>query len=119
MADLRRGFLLASGGRYLVIGVNLACATVLARLSTPAEFGISVPPHIRTRSYTPRTNGKAGRFIQTSLREGDYAKPYHSSDQRTAAIQPWIDNFNRNSPHAGIGNQSPFSRLNTLLGNDT
>jgi transposase InsO family protein len=25
--------------------------------------------HIRTRPYTPRTNGKAERFIQTSLRE--------------------------------------------------
>jgi transposase InsO family protein len=24
--------------------------------------------HIRTRPYTPRTNGKAERFIQTSLR---------------------------------------------------
>src|SRR5712691_675331 len=29
--------------------------------------------HIRTRPYTPRTNGKAERFIQTSLREWAYA----------------------------------------------
>ena len=74
--------------------------------------------HIRTRPYTPRTNGKAERFIQTSLREWAYAKPYASSDQRRAAIQPWIDNYNLNRPHAGIGHQPPFTRLNNLLGND-
>ena len=31
--------------------------------------------HVRTRPYTPRTNGKAERFIQTSLREWAYARP--------------------------------------------
>jgi len=42
MADLRRALLFASGGRYLVMVVNLASATVLSRLLTPAEFGVSV-----------------------------------------------------------------------------
>lgn len=42
MAGLRRALLFASGGRYLVMGVNLASATVIARLLTPSEFGISV-----------------------------------------------------------------------------
>ena len=31
--------------------------------------------HRRTRPYTPRTNGKAERFIQTSLREWAYLQP--------------------------------------------
>ena len=75
--------------------------------------------HLRTRPYTPRTNGKAERFIQTSLREWAYARPYSSSDQRNAAIQPWIDRYNLNRPHAGIGYLSPWQRLNNLLGNDT
>ena len=75
--------------------------------------------HVRTRPYTPRTNGKAERFIQTSLREWAYARPYLSSDQRRDAIGPWIDNYHLNRPHAGIGNQSPFTRLNNLLGNDS
>jgi transposase InsO family protein len=35
--------------------------------------------HIRTKSYTPRTNGKAERFIQTSLREWAYARAYLNS----------------------------------------
>lgn len=75
--------------------------------------------HVRTRPYTPRTNGKAERFIQTSLREWAYARPYASSDQRTAAIGPWTDSYNLNRPHAGIGHQPPIKRLNNLLGNDT
>ncbi|MBP7702240.1 MAG: transposase family protein [Phenylobacterium sp.] len=48
--------------------------------------------HIRTRPYTPRTNGKAERFIQTSLREWAYAKP--SSSERAQAIEPWINEYN-------------------------
>jgi transposase InsO family protein len=75
--------------------------------------------HIRTRPYTPRTNGKAERFIQTSLREWAYARPYASSAERTNAIAQWADTYNRDRPHAGIGGISPLQRLNNLLGNDT
>ena len=39
---------------------------------------------IFTRPYTPRTNGKAERFIQTALREWAYARAYQNSDQRRA-----------------------------------
>ncbi|MCD9030117.1 IS481 family transposase, partial [Luteimonas sp. BDR2-5] len=38
--------------------------------------------HLRTRPYTPRTNGKAERLVQTSLREWAYARSYTSSEQR-------------------------------------
>jgi transposase InsO family protein len=75
--------------------------------------------HVRTRPYTPRTNGKAERFIQTSLREWAYAKPYRSSDERTHAIKPWTDAYNLNRPHAGIGGLTPWQRVNNLLGNDS
>jgi len=75
--------------------------------------------HIRTRPYTPRTNGKAERFIQTSLREWAYARPYVSSDQRTAAIGPWTDRYNTARPHSGIKGLTPWQRVNNLLGNDT
>jgi transposase InsO family protein len=80
------------------------------------EFGIR---HIRTRPYTPRTNGKAERFIQTSLREWAYATPYSSSQERTAQMPAWIDNYNLNRPHSAIKGLTPFNRLNNLLGNDT
>ncbi len=75
--------------------------------------------HIRTRPYTPRTNGKAERFIQTSLREWAYAKPYRSSAERSQAIGPWTHAYNLTRPHAGIGGLTPWSRVNNLLGNDT
>lgn len=75
--------------------------------------------HVRTRPYTPRTNGKAERFIQTTLREWAYAKPYASSDERAAAIKPWTDDYNLNRPHSGIKGLTPWSRVNNLLGNDT
>jgi transposase InsO family protein len=75
--------------------------------------------HVRTRPYTPRTNGKAERFIQTSLKEWAYAKPYACSDERAAAIGPWTDAYNLTRPHAGIGGLTPWQRVNNLLGNDS
>ena len=81
-----------------------------------AERGIR---HIRTRPYTPRTNGKAERFIQTSLREWAYAEPYRSSSERTQAMPRWIDTYNTTRPHSALNGNPPFKRLNNLLGNDT
>ena len=75
--------------------------------------------HIRTRPYTPRTNGKAERFIQTSLREWAYANAYRSSAERSQAMAPWIDRYNTQRPHSALANQTPWRRLNNLLGNDT
>ena len=74
--------------------------------------------HVRTRPYTPRTNGKAERFIQTSLREWAYARPYASSQERTQAIKPWTDSYNLSRPHTGIKGLTPWQRVNNLLGND-
>ena len=74
--------------------------------------------HVRTKPYTPRTNGKAERFIQTALREWAYARPYASSSERTQAIDPWLHYYNHHRPHAGIHALTPAARLNNLLGND-
>lgn len=74
--------------------------------------------HVRTRPYTPRTNGKAERFIQTTLREWAYAKPYRSSAERTQAIEPWTNAYNLSRPHSGIKGLTPWQRVNNLLGND-
>ena len=75
--------------------------------------------HLRTRPYTPRTNGKAERFIQTALREWAYASPYASSTERSQAIDPWLHHYNHHRPHAGINVLTPAARLNNLLGNDS
>ena len=75
--------------------------------------------HIRTRPYTPRTNGKAERFIQTSLREWAYARAYQSSAERGQAMQPWIAGYNHTRPHSALGGKPPASRLNNVLGFNT
>jgi transposase InsO family protein len=74
--------------------------------------------HKRTRPYTPRTNGKAERFIQTSLREWAYARPYASSQQRSTALIPWLDHYNSQRPHAALAHHPPAARLrqSQLLG---
>jgi transposase InsO family protein len=75
--------------------------------------------HVRTRPYTPRTNGKAERFIQSSLREWAYARTYQTSDERSQAMPAWIDGYNLTRPHAGIAGLTPWQRLNNLFGNDS
>jgi transposase InsO family protein len=75
--------------------------------------------HIRTRPYTPRTNGKAERFIQTSLREWAYHRAYQSSAERALAMRPWIASYNHQRPHSALAGKPPVSRLNNVLGFDS
>jgi len=67
--------------------------------------------HIFTKPYTPKTNGKAERFIQTSLREWAYARAYQTSDQRAAELPYWMHHYNWHRPHGSIGSKPPISRL--------
>lgn len=72
------------------------------------ELGIR---HLRTRPYTPKTNGKVERFVQTSLREWAYARPYRSSALREAALQPFIHHYNWHRPHSALDHQPPMIRI--------
>jgi len=67
--------------------------------------------HLRTRPYTPRTNGKAERFIQTALREWAYVRPYRSSQQRTGALDRFLSTYNTTRPHTAHGRRPPITRL--------
>src|SRR5262249_27107926 len=67
--------------------------------------------HIRTKPYTPKTNGKAERFIQSSLREWAYAQAYPNSRERKAELPIWLHRYNWHRPHAGIDDKTPISRL--------
>ncbi len=67
--------------------------------------------HRRTRPYTPRTNGKAERFIQTALREWAYNRPYYTSADRARMMPGWFEHYNAARPHSGIGGRPPLSRL--------
>ena len=67
--------------------------------------------HIRTRPYTPRTNGKAERFIQTALREWAYAHAYPNSERRAAELPIWLHRYNWHRPHSSLKSKTPISRL--------
>ncbi|TDL76012.1 IS481 family transposase [Palleronia sediminis] len=71
--------------------------------------------HIFTRPYTPRTNGKAERFIQTLLREWAYGLAHPSSAARNADLPRWLDWFNRSRPHSALSGLPPLKRVNDLM----
>ena len=66
--------------------------------------------HRFTRPYTPRTNGKAERFIQTALREWAYARSYQHSDERDEQLDLWLHDYNFHRPHTSLKLQTPASR---------
>lgn len=70
--------------------------------------------HLRTKPYTPQTNGKAERFIQTALREWAYARSYESSDHRAQHLPLWLHQYNWLRPHASLQYQPPISRITSL-----
>jgi transposase InsO family protein len=67
--------------------------------------------HLRTKPYTPKTNGKAERFVQTSLREWAYARAYDTSHQRAAELPVWLHRYNWHRPHGSLGAKPPISRI--------
>ncbi|MBN8709165.1 MAG: transposase family protein, partial [Verrucomicrobia bacterium] len=73
--------------------------------------------HIFTRPYTPRTNGKAERFIQTSLRESAYATTYSNSAHRQNCLNPFLHRYNWHRPHSALNLSSPIAQLRLSMNN--
>lgn len=115
-------FLKAAVAYYASLGVrvlrvmtdNGSCYKSFAFARACKRLGLK---HIRTKPYTPKTNGKAERFIQTSLREWAYARAYNHSHERTAELPRWLHHYNWHRPHGSIGSMPPISRLG-LAGNN-
>ena len=68
--------------------------------------------HLRTRAYRPQTNGKAERFIRTMLGSWAYGAIYRTSDERTRALDGWIQWYNHHRRHSALAHQPPVARLN-------
>src|SRR4030095_16448335 len=94
---VRRG-LSDNGSGYVSLSFRHSCEALSLR-------------HRRTRAYTPRTNGKAERFIQTLLREWAYVVPYPTSQARRQALRAFLAYYNRRRPHASLDYEPPWSRL--------
>jgi len=109
-------FLRAALAYYASLGITVArvmtdngsCYKAFAFRDTCRAQGLK---HIRTRPYTPKTNGKAERFIQTALREWAYAQAYQTSDQRAAELPRWLHRYNWHRPHGSLEAKPPISRL--------
>jgi transposase InsO family protein len=93
---------------------NGACYKSFAFRDACKALGLK---HIRTKPYTPKTNGKAERFIQTSLREWAYARAYPTSEHRKQALEPWLHNYNWHRPHGSLQSNPPISRLHQPMNN--
>lgn len=87
---------------------NGSCYKAHAFRDLCKELGLK---HIRTRPYTPKTNGKAERFIQTALREWAYARAYDTSEQRKQSLPNWTHMYNWHRPHGSLKSKPPISRL--------
>jgi len=115
-------FLKAAVAYYASLGVtvlrvmtdNGSCYRSKAFRKACTKLGLK---HIRTKPYTPKTNGKAERFIQTALREWAYARAYDTSKQRAAELPFWTHRYNWHRPHGSIDSKPPISRLG-LTGNN-
>jgi hypothetical protein len=109
-------FLEAAVAYYKGLGVtvtrvmtdNGSCYKAFAFRDACRDLGLK---HIRTKPYTPKTNGKAERFIQTALREWAYAHAYPTSDRRGEELPIWLHRYNWHRPHGGIKSKTPISRL--------
>jgi transposase InsO family protein len=75
--------------------------------------------HLRTRPYTPRTNGKVERYQQTLQREWAYAMEYASSDARRASLPHWVRHYNEQRTHSALSNRPPHQRVREVTGFDS
>jgi len=109
-------FLKAAVAYYASLGVSIArvmtdngsCYRSKAFAKACRDLGLK---HVRTRPYTPKTNGKAERFIQTALREWAYAFAYPTSQRRAAELPVWLHRYNWHRPHGSLKSKTPISRL--------
>jgi transposase InsO family protein len=120
MADQRKesavAFLQAAVAYYAKLGVRIervmtdngSCYRSKTFRAACTRLGLR---QIFTKPYTPKTNGKAERFIQTALREWAYARAYQNSDQRSAELVTWLHRYNWHRPHGSLKASAPISRL--------
>ncbi|UFS59111.1 IS481 family transposase [Subtercola endophyticus] len=62
------------------------------------------------KPHCPWTNGKVERLNRTLATEWAYARPYSSNTERAAALAPWLEYYNTDRIHSGIGT-TPINRV--------
>lgn len=68
----------------------------------------------RTSPYTPRTNGKAERFIKTLQSEWAYGMSFQSSAERNRWLGRCLAIYNRRRCHMALAGRIPYQQLALL-----
>lgn len=68
------------------------------------------------RPHCPWTNGKVERLNRTLATEWAYSRPFSSNDERSQALPAWLDYYNLDRTHLGIGGKTPIDRINNGRG---
>ena len=110
-------FLLSVGGFLAAQGVRIErvmtdggfCYTQAADFRDALEMVEA--RHKRIPPYRPQVNGKAEAFIKTLLREWAYRRLYTSNDERRAALNLWLAEYNHTRGHSELHDQAPWSVL--------
>lgn len=63
------------------------------------------------KPHCPWTNGKVERLNRTLTTEWAYARPFTSNAERRAALRAWLDYYNLDRAHLGIGGRTPIDRI--------
>ena len=71
------------------------------------------------RPHCPWTNGKVERLNRTLATEWAYAQPWTSNDDRRQGLTDWLDHYNLDRHHLGIGGHPPIDRINNGRGQYT
>jgi transposase InsO family protein len=66
------------------------------------------------QAHTPRTNGKAERFIKTLLEEWAYVLPYSTSAARNELLPAYLLIYNGRRCHMALRGLTPQQRLALL-----
>jgi transposase InsO family protein len=80
---------------------SAAFKNAVAQLGAEQRF---IKPHC------PWTNGKVERLNRTLATEWAYSRVFTSNDERAAALAPWLNYYNTERIHTGIGG-TPISRV--------
>jgi transposase InsO family protein len=67
--------------------------------------------HRLIKPHCPWQNGKVERFNRTLQSEWAYRQVFTTNAQRTAALAPWLDDYNTCRRHSALGGKPPISRL--------
>lgn len=63
--------------------------------------------HRRTAYHHPEGNSYIERFHRSLKEEEVWTSEYHSLEEARASIARWIEEYNHDRPHRGVGNRTP------------